>query len=40
MLDQFGLRVDGTSEWPTGLVPTEQLDDVKDRLVALGYEFA
>ncbi len=40
VLDQFRLRVDGTSEWPAGLVPTEQLDDVKDRLVALGYEFA
>ena len=40
VLDQFKLRVDGTSEWPAGLVPTEQLDDVKDRLVELGYEFA
>ncbi len=39
LIDDLGLAYDSTLDGPLGLVPSEQLDEVCDRLVALGFEF-
>jgi hypothetical protein len=39
VLDEFDLGYDSTLDGPLGVVRFEQLDDVRNRLVALGYQF-
>jgi hypothetical protein len=39
VLDEFGLGDDSRLDGPLGLVPFEQLDEVRNHLVGLGFEF-